>query len=196
MITLFRVDSRNNIVLNKNCVKLCPEFKNLTEEQVAYIVYAHDYNSPYKQFPERERKRKASYQVYGTTDVDAEKGKAMQTAIEAYIGMQYDPRRETIKAYKNKVERLNEQVELEENPKQIGSYMTAIDHLHSAMDRIQQDIDRDESKAMLKGGGELSLIEQLQEMKGKMNDYLKKRVKVRVVPEEGLEEVLEQVHDD
>lgn len=178
MLTLFKIDSRKNIVLNKLCVKLCPEFKNLSDDQISYIVLAYDYQSPYKQFPESERKKKAAHHVFKDTNYDAEKGKVMEVAIENYIGMQYDYRRETLRAYKNKVQRLNEQLEVEENPKSITQYMTAIENLHKQMDKIQQEIDRDENKQLLRGGGELSYIEQLHEAEKNLKDYLKRRANV------------------
>lgn len=179
MLTLFKINTQKKILMDKAALKLCPEFKNLKQEQLMYIILAYDYRSKYHQFPELERKRKAAYEVYNDPDYDAEGGKLMKNAIQNYIGLQYDPRRETVKNYTTKVSKINQDLLDEENPKVIANQMAAIDRLLSTMKSIQEEIDSDDDKVMMQGDGQLSYIETLHEMENNLNNYLDTRVKVK-----------------
>ena len=65
MSYLFHLDQKNNAVLHPEAVKLCPELRLLNEKEVLFIILAFDYNSIYKQYPERQRLSKAIWHVFG-----------------------------------------------------------------------------------------------------------------------------------
>ena len=72
---LFKLTRDNTAILHKDCYKLCPELKTLTEKQLLYVILAYDYKSPYFQLPLEERKRTARAQVFKSMEVDPEKNK-------------------------------------------------------------------------------------------------------------------------
>lgn len=65
MSYLFYSDIKNNIVLHPDCVKLSPELGLLNDKEILFIILAFDYNSIYRQFPERQRVSKAIWHVFG-----------------------------------------------------------------------------------------------------------------------------------
>ena len=65
MSYLFYSDIKNNIVLHPDCVKLSPELGLLSDKEILFIILAFDYNSIYRQFPERQRVSKAIWHVFG-----------------------------------------------------------------------------------------------------------------------------------
>jgi len=87
MSYLFLIDERKKTVLHPFAIKLCPELAVLTEKEILFLIFAFDYDSPFKQFPERQRLSKAIIHVYGDNVpelLDEEKRpKKIKLAIEA-----------------------------------------------------------------------------------------------------------------
>lgn len=157
---LFSVDRENKIVLNPDSVKICPGLKDLSEEDLLFIILGWDYKSPYHQFPEEERIRKASKEVYGK--VSETKVKDLADAIEMYQSLQFDSRRETVMNYKKKIVQMNDLLMTENSPRVITQLSDAIDNMIDRAEKVQSGIDRDEHAIQLKGGGGLTYIEQWQ----------------------------------
>lgn len=166
MATLFYLNSKNTAVLHDECYKLCPDLRMVTKDEILYIILAYDYKSPFHQFPEEDRVLKARRQVWGNdASGDPERKKTVQKAIQAYMSIQYDHRRETIKKYRNKQRLIENQLIHEESATKIKGYIDTINILEKNCTDLQQKIDFDEQQAELKGGGKKSLIEQMQESK-------------------------------
>jgi len=179
MLTLFRIDSKNKLVIDKDATKMVPEFKNLKTEQLMYIVLAYDYRSKFHQWPEEERKRKACFEVYGTIDKDPEDGKIISKAIEGYIGLQYDSRIETIKAYNEKVFKLNGLLRDADSPKDITDNIKSVEQLTQRIEAIRKEIDSEQLKEIeLRGDGKLSLVEKIHMMENNFSDYVRMKRKI------------------
>lgn len=175
MLTLFRIDSKRKLVVDKDAAKMVPEFKNLKTEQLMYIVLAYDYRSKFHQWPEEERRRKACSEVYGTADGTPEESKLMQKAIEGYMGLQYDPRIETIKAYSNKIFKLNQMLQDEDiSAKGISDNVKAVEQLTSSMEAIRKEVDSEQQREIeLRGeGSKLSFIEKIHMYNSNMKEYI------------------------
>lgn len=176
--------------MDRGAVKLCPEFKNLSQDELMYIIYAYDYHSKFHQFPERERKKKAAYEVFKDSDSKVEDKKVVQLAIQNYMGLQYDSRRETIRAYQNKIDQLNNLIMSEDNPTRIGDHMKAIDNLNKGISALQEEIDRDEDQMIMQGDGGLSKIEKMHQMQTNLKEYMDRRVKIKLTRKEKEEDVV------
>lgn len=185
MLTLFRINAQKKILLDKEAIKLVPELKNLKQDQILYLILAYDYNSKYHQWPEEERKRKACHEVYGTTEKDPESSKLMRKAIDGYIGLQYNQKVETIKAYTNKMRRLDLDLDEAATAKEISDIIRAKQHLNSAIKELERDLDQEYEHIELRGDGNLSLIERCHMMGNNLKEYisLKRREKVPDVKE-------------
>jgi len=165
MATLFYLDKKFDVILHEECYKVCPQLRSITKPELLYIILVFDYKSPYHQFPEEERKRKAKHHVWSTKEVKNDGKDSVMTAIDLYMSLQYDPRREKIKTYRKKQDQIQRQFETEDSPHKIKSWMETIEMLEKNCKDIQLEIDLDEQEVDLKGGGKKSLLETLHDNK-------------------------------
>jgi hypothetical protein len=107
MSYLFHLDQKNNTILHPEAVRLCPELGLLNEKEVLFIILAFDYNSIYKQYPERQRLSKAIWHVFGDNNPkfleEDKREKRIQAAINAYKSLQYNRNEELISIYQQKI---------------------------------------------------------------------------------------------
>lgn len=193
MLTLFKVDSKKKIVLDRAALKLSPELDNINQEQVLYIVLAYDYKSKFHQFPDKQRKQKACYEVYAHIDFEkVEKGVVMQRAIDKYMGLQYDPRRELMRSYMAKLDQFNDMITATTEPKEIESYLKTINTLESAISSLQSKINESDEKQTMEGGGTLSFLERLHTMEENLENYISRQSRVNVSRENALYEEVDE----
>lgn len=168
---LFQLNKRGTTVLNAEAAKLCPELAKMDSKELLFIVLYVDYNSPYSQMSDIERIRRAKRQVWGTSDVVPEQNKKMIDAIEMYKSLQYDPKRETLRIYNEKIFKLSNDILHESDPRQIGKLDEAINTLQKRASAIEKELNEIMSNdAELKGGQRMSFIEKWQE---NMREYNK-----------------------
>ena len=159
---LIKVSKDNTVILHKHYYKLCPSFAALSDKEMLYVVLAYDYKSVYNQLPLEERRRTARAQVYKTLDTDPEKKKIVCTAIEEYMSLQYDPRRETLDTYTTKIKMLERDLMATSDTTEITKITRSIAHLMKSHNDVQKEIERSEVMEELEGGGKMSLLEQMQ----------------------------------
>lgn len=162
MSYLILVDKRGNAVLHRACTDLIPELGLLRNEELLFVVLATDYFSPYAKFPEEERIRKAHYHVYGDRQVDPMEKKHIKKAMEQYMSLQYDHRRELLDSYMNKVTMLSQGMRDLTSAKDISDSIKSIDMLHESIKKMQADINDDNDLITIEGGKSLSFIEIMQ----------------------------------
>jgi hypothetical protein len=85
---LFYLDTNNTTCLHPDAIHLCPELSVLEDKEVLIVVLAYDYKSPFRQFTEPDRKRKALIHVYGNDDRDLFQRDKIKQAVEAYNSLQ------------------------------------------------------------------------------------------------------------
>ena len=160
---LFDINKKGNQVLRPEAVKLCPELAFLKEEEVLFIILAYDYGSPYNQFPEEDRVRKAIYHVYGADTKPALEKKIIKDGVIAYMALQYDPRREQIKMYQRKKALVNKELEDTTNATTIKGQMKTIKDLQEAIAEIQKEVkaDTERQQAKIRGGETKSWLEEM-----------------------------------
>lgn len=158
---LFTLDKSRKIVLNKDAVLLCPEFKDLTEDELLYTILFCDYRGPYHQLPEEERQRRAKHHVWGDSKYKID-SVVIRSAIDCYRGLQYDHNRELVIKYKGKIKLLSDAMLDETKAKTIKEIDDAIERLGDRIDKLQKQIDQSDDIEQLRGGGELTWIEKWQ----------------------------------
>lgn len=163
MSLLFYIDPKNSgVVLRPDCYKLHPELAPLDEQELLLIILTYDYHSPYRQFPEPERKRKAVFHVYGENELEKYDEPTVRNAIEAYKALQFIPELHQVEIYQTKIAKLNEQLIIDDN---ISSSKKAMDLIKLFEDAVRdlekRATDAIVNKAQIKGGQELSFIEDL-----------------------------------
>lgn len=160
---LFRLNRGKTAVIHEEAAKLCPELAKIDGKQLLLIILWKDYASPYHQLPESERLLRAKRHVYGTSDVKPEEQKEVVAAVEAYMSLQYDPIRETLKNYREKIIRLSNKILDEEQPAAIGKLNDAIAVLNKSAAQFEAELNKLMSnEEELKGGQTLSYIEKWQ----------------------------------
>lgn len=161
---LFRLDKQNCVLLDEDAYRLIPELRDLSVSALLFICLYVDYDSPFHQFPEEERLRRARRQVYGNDGEGVEKMDHIIKGIASYRSLQYDGRRETIIKYQSKIEYLGNQLLHTKEVREIKDLDTAIERLMDRCEKIQKVIDSEElgSSVQLKGGGKLSFLEKWQ----------------------------------
>lgn len=177
MAQIFQLNSKGTVVLHNDAYKLCPELKNLTEEELLFMILAYDYKSPYHKFPEEERIRKAKRQVWNTKDFEFKNKDYIDKAIEFYKSIQYDIDQEILRNYQEKIDKLNAKLQDTELNAEIKSIISVIDIMEKKINDIQERIDKDnEININLKGNIKLSLLERMQrsrELYEKKRNYMK-----------------------
>lgn len=168
MSYLFYADTKNNIVLHPDVVKLSPELGMLDSKEVMFIILAFDYNSLYRQFPERQRVSKAIWHVYQDSvpellDPD-KRPKKIRLGIEAYKSLQYNRNIELVEMYNRKIDALLAKIEDEDNDSALKRIRESIDGFRKDVRKLEEEIV--EEKMMdgeLKGNIKLSWLEKMQQ---------------------------------
>jgi hypothetical protein len=176
MSYLFFVDPSNNIILHPDCLKLCEELRVLDEKEAAAIVYAYDYNGPYKQFAERDRKRKALIKVYGSDDKDIFEKDKIQNAVDAYMSLQYNPKIELDRVYDQKIDGLQSELVSAKDEKDIARILKSIEMLRKSKRELQAEVyDEILKEGRVVGNASLSFLEKLQRNKDAYKNIMKKK---------------------
>lgn len=167
MSYLFLINEKKKTVLHPFAVKLCPELEVLTEQEVLFLIYYLDYDSPFKQFPERQRLSKAVLQAFGDNVpnlLDEEKRpKKIKLAIEAYKSLQYDSNQELIATYQKKIDMAQKQILDEDTPSRLKNLREIISGFRNDIRELQTEVvNKSIVLAELKGDRELSLLEEFQ----------------------------------
>lgn len=156
---IFSVDLESKLILDPDVITLVPALKKLTQEQLLYVILLEDYSSPYWQYPVQERERFAKAQAFGKKDVKLENNQFIQDAIIQYRSLQYEPKRETRKAYINKIHMLELLLEQENDPVKIREIQKAIDSLNNSLEHLESQINSYIDIRQMEGKNKLSYLE-------------------------------------
>lgn len=160
-MSVFKVDKDFAVVVNRDAVKLVPELKSLTDVELRYVILVADYvDGPLRKKPLEERRLMARKIVYKDTNKDPETAK-MKLALEAYKGLVFDIRRETIDIYKQKVRALQkESLAPDASFARMKELDSTINFLQARISSMEHELDIEESEEInLKGKKKLSFVE-------------------------------------
>lgn len=162
MSELIMLHPQKGTVLHPEAIKLTVFLKKLKARDLMFVHLAYDYNSILKQFPLREKIRRAKITAYGSPDHDVDSDKVIAGAIEEYRGLQYDSKREIVETIKNKIATFNALLLAENEPKKAREIAEAIEDFEERLTRTQREIDAEQRARVLKGGGQLTFVEEWQ----------------------------------
>lgn len=173
-MAVFKVDKEFGAVLNPEAAKLVPELEGLDKKQLLYVILVMDYrDSPYRKKPFEERKNLAKKRLYKNIKADVESAK-VKLAMDAYHGLVFDIRLETLDVYKKKVLMLQKETLKEDiSYTRLKELDQAINFLEDRINKIQHEIDiEEEADAVeLKAGRKLSQIERWQRRQKAYKEY-------------------------
>jgi len=160
MSFLFYADLKNKVILHPEVVKIIPSLGTLTEHELLYVILYADYNSPYKQFPDHERKRKAMWHAFDENESELIESPKILMAVQDYISLQYNPKIEVIRNYQQKIDKLLQQLQEDDAPSSIKKIDEAIDALRRRIDVMQNEVDsQTQNEGVIKGKMTLSFLE-------------------------------------
>lgn len=161
---LFKIDKTSNQVLHEHALQLSPELRVLNEQEALTVILAHDYHSPYNQFPLEDRERRAYMHVYNTTDSDNFfRGQKIKKAVEEYRALQYNPKIELINSYNAKIQELNRLLSKEKTIDGIKNVTSSIKELRKYVIEMEKEILADSiEEGKIVGDKDRSWLEKMQ----------------------------------
>src|SRR5688572_12879309 len=108
MSCLFSTNKKRTIIIRPEAMQLAPEFSYLDQKEMMCVILAYDYHSIYRQFPEDERKRRAKAHVFGHEQDNFFSQAKVIKAVEKYRGLQYNPIRNQLMAFKKRLDYYND----------------------------------------------------------------------------------------
>src|SRR3989304_6663393 len=94
---LIEISKDGNVFLQDHSIALMPKLwvvykdKYMGSDMVRWIVAVEDYKSPYRNLPDLEREKKATFDIFGQTQYSKCKESIVIDAREEYCVYQYDP---------------------------------------------------------------------------------------------------------
>lgn len=173
---LFYLDEKNTALLHPDAVKLCPELTVLDEKETLAIILAYDYKSPYRQFTDADRRRKALIHAYGNDDKNIFDKDKIKQAAEAYISLQYNPKVELARTYQSKIDQLQDEMVLASDEKEIARIIKSINAIRESIRDLETEVyDEVAKEGKVVGGGNLSFLEKFQRNRERYMSLLRKK---------------------
>lgn len=157
-----KVSDKKKAILHPEVVKLCPSLSVLSDEELLYVVLFTDYHSPYKQFPEHERKRRAMQHAFEDNEYDLIESERIKIAILDYTSLQYSPKIEAARQFQKKIDSLLLVLQEDSSATNIKKTIDAIELLRKNIQVYEREYDEEvQKKGVLKGKMTLSLLEDM-----------------------------------
>mgnify|MGYP003145391645 FL=1 len=171
---LFDVDKEGNVLLQDKTVALVPEIlavyrhKDYGSRAIKWIVLMCDYNSPYRNLPEKEKREAVTMDMYGKRSFYKLDKEVIEKAMDKYNELQYDPLYEQYRVFNNKLIEFNEYIKnmpiTGDNATELQKVMIGQDKIMDAREKLRKLIlTRNEEEENIEGGGELSFLELINE---------------------------------
>ena len=160
-------------MVNPEAARLVPELQSLSMDQLWYVILVVDYvDGPFRKKPLDERRILAARKIFGKDKAMKESDK-VKNAMEAYKGLVFDIRRETVDALKTKVQKLHtELLQPDATARGIEQIDKSISFLEKRITSIERDLDIEEQEHIeLKAGRKLSMIEIWQRNQKRFEEY-------------------------
>lgn len=178
MSYLFYIDFDKNVVLRPDAARLCKELAVIGEDELLFIILAYDNFSPFRKFPEEDRKRKAMVQVWGESRTEIFNKQIIKDAIYAYQSLQYDQRVDTINDYRSSIDTIRQQMREDKDGSSLvlTKRIEAISKLNKAINELEAEVTNTViQKGQIKGNQELSFVEELMKNQKYFNSVVQKK---------------------
>lgn len=174
---LFSINKKGTILLHPDALQLCPELAILEEKEARFIILAYDYESPFNQMPEEDRIHRAINLTYGVELSPDLKSKKFKNAIDAYKSLQYNPKRQLIKVYEHKLITLSTDLEKTNSSIEIKRILDSQKQIRVSLAELTNELSEQDEQRHIRGGGQLSFIEELHRNKEEYNRVTKPKKK-------------------
>jgi len=170
---VFKIDRNWKIIVDPDATKLVPELRSLSQDQLWYVILVTDYvDGPFRKKPPEERRILAIRKIFGK-DTEMKESPKVKNAMEAYRGLVFDIRRETVDAFKTKVQKLHKEL-MEDSltARRLTEIDKSITFLEARISSIERDLDIEEQESIeLKAGRKLSYLEVWQRKQKQHQEY-------------------------
>lgn len=165
MSYLIAIDQKEKRILRPEIIKLFPNFLACSEQQLVTIILAYDYFSPYSQFPEEDRKRKALAHVYEDKEPDKfwelEK---IKKSVEDYKACQFNPKQHLIEEDNIAILNLQKAIAAEKDPSELAKLITSQDKLRKLVKELEKEVHADiVERGVIMGNSNLSWLDIFQQ---------------------------------
>jgi hypothetical protein len=174
-MAVFKTDKNLDVILNIDAVKLVPELKGITSEELKYVILVMDYvDGPFRKKPLDERKLMAKKSVYGKMTINPETP-AVLIAMDGYKSLVFDIRRETIDKYHAKIRMMQKELLRDDTSLiRIKELDTSITFMQDRITKIEHELNIEEDEEVeLKGKKKLSYLEIWQRNQREYGEYKK-----------------------
>jgi hypothetical protein len=176
MSMLISIDAKKNQILHPEVLKLCDSFAALTEKEMLAVVLYADYSSIYKQFPEHERKRKAIFHAFDDNVPGFFEKGYVQSAVNDYMSLQYNPKIELIKRYQKTIDSFTETMEIDSSPTFVKKTIDTVAALRKSISDLENEVDEQTlNDGVIKGNMQLSHLERIMSNKKHYQSIIAKK---------------------
>lgn len=117
---LFKINGKESVYDTNPELKAIPEFLDLSEKQMRYVILAYDYKSPLRTLPSERKKEQAALKAGYTLDhqgkrlntnarhIIAGKQRKVNAAVKAYLEIQFDEDRDLLDALSTQINDIKE----------------------------------------------------------------------------------------
>lgn len=175
--SLFLFDRDGEMMVHPDALKMTEHLHKVSKEDFKYIVAAYDYRfSIFHLFPPGEMKIMAKKYAYKENAVnrDPENDELVVAAAKEYRYLNYDENRERKKQFQQKITELTN-ILLQPGELAVSKLKNIrenISYLESEIEKLERLISKSDSTVVIRGGGELSMIEQWQRRKKRAEEII------------------------
>ena len=171
---IYTVDRTGTVKLVPEAIKLCPELLAIDKNILKYIILVYDRGgSPLCRLPEIERKTTAKRMIWKSDSIEPESDKEVKEAIDYFRSLIYDPRQETVDIFRERLRLINKEFEKETDYTKYALLEKAIVTINKRLKDSEDEFNLEEEKIVLRGGNQLSLLEQYRRNKKLFNELKK-----------------------
>ena len=158
------ISQNGQVVVNDLAVFLCPTLNKLKSNELIYIARVYDsVGSPYRLRPIEDRRRIAAAKCWpDSPEYIPEENEKIAAAIMEFQGCVFNHNYHIRDKLLTKLIRLEEQLTAETTAQKIKGIMETMELVSKKIDELNDKILQKESELELRGGGDLTFIEQWQ----------------------------------
>ena len=172
---LLKLNRKGDIFKDDDGVVVVPEFLTLIKKEkfgptaLKWVALVYDYESPYRNYSEEERKKAVSKDLYDTYIWKGEKDATLRAACDKYKELQFDPLDEQLIAFNKKINQFTTLINGmhldEDNAELLQKLMIGVEKILKTRQSLLDAIDRRGERQKIAGDKGLSFLERRKEIK-------------------------------
>lgn len=170
---LLKLNRKGDIMKDDDGVIAVPEFKDVIKAKglgdiaMKWVALVYDYESPYRHYNEKERKKAVSNDLYQTYNWKEEKRPEINKAVKKYCELQYDPLDEQLRAFNIKIDQFTEFMNNmrvnEDSAESLQKIMIGVEKILKTRQSLLDAIERRGDRQKIAGDKLLSFLEKRKE---------------------------------